>query len=668
MVVILTETGWVDENENILGTWTNQADLLEVDLPILVFQRTVVTTLDGDDFIVSDAYEGIGIDNSGTVKTGQGNDLIKGNALTLGINNSGLIDTGKGNDSIISDFYAEVGIDNSGTIKTGNGSDTVFGQAVFLGIDNSGTIKTGNGNDTIDGVGLNEKGINNSGKIETGNGDDIIVGGGGFDGIWNSGKIETGNGDDMIEGYGGRFVLAISNDGLIETGNGDDTIKGFGGEFTFGIENSGKIETGEGNDTIKGSAGFDSVGIDNSGLIRTGRGNDTIEGNIESYAVEEDSIGINNSGLIDTGSDDDIVDALIGGFDGSGLINLGDGNDLIRGFGTQYVNGGQGFDRAELGIDFDLELLSLISSSDLTIGTMKFSNVESFDFNGEIFNLVNEQGDHDLLTGSGGQTKFAIIAGNGVNTITNFGGVGKGINPTQEIIEEVDILQFFGEGFTAENLLLTQYHSDLELTFAGVKETKVILENFDLEDLDNLPNGIGNILFDGQQQIQDSFDIFNAKQNRSRIFNRNTVTFLNDLDNTTHGFSHSDDVINGQGGNDTLFGRSGDDLLRGNEGDDLIKGGAGNDQLDGGPGDDSLSGGTGADQFILRVGDGIDTILDFENHIDKFLLDSLTFEELTVTQSRSDTVISLTDTSEMLAILSGMDADKIISADFVTLV
>lgn len=238
------------------------------------------------------------------------------------------------------------------------------------------------------------------------------------------------------------------------------------------------------------------------------------------------------------------------------------------------------------------------------------------------------------------------------------------------VIDEIDTLQFFGERLTADNMLLTQIGSDLLITFEEVEDTKVFLENFQLEDLDNLPQGIGNILFDRQQEIQDSFDVFNAEQIRSTVFNPNTVTFLNDLDNTTQGFEDSNDVINGQGGNDLLLGRSGDDLLRGNDGDDvLLDGGAGEDLLDGGAGNDGLFGGADADQFLLRAGDGADTIFDFEDGIDSLLLaDGLEFEQLGINPSTSYTLISITDTGELLALLIGVDASKISMDDFHTLV
>jgi Ca2+-binding RTX toxin-like protein len=327
---------------------------------------------------------------------------------------------------------------------------------------------------------------------------------------------------------------------------------------------------------------------------------------------------------------------------------------------------------------------------DLLIGTPSSEGINGFAGNDTIIgkagddtidgglgdDLIVGQEGNDNLTGGGNRDKFAIASSEGTDTITDFGGVGTGVNPPQAVIDEVDTLQFFGDRLTAENMFLTQKESDLVITFEGVDNTKVILKDFKLEDLDNLTKEtgasvtIGNILFDGQQKIQDSFDVFNAVQIRSRVFNRNTVTFLNDLDNTTQGFEESNDVINGQGGNDILLGRSGDDLLRGNDGDDvLLDGDAGDDRLDGGAGNDGLFGGAGADRFVLRAGDGTDTIFDFKYGNDSLLLaDGLEFEQLEINSSNGDTLISITDTGELLASLIGVDVNDITMDDFTTLV
>ncbi|MBI2314417.1 MAG: hypothetical protein HYU77_18165 [Betaproteobacteria bacterium] len=102
-----------------------------------------------------------------------------------------------------------------------------------------------------------------------------------------------------------------------------------------------------------------------------------------------------------------------------------------------------------------------------------------------------------------------------------------------------------------------------------------------------------------------------------------------------------DDVLYGGAFNDTLFGGAGNDVLRGaggNDsiqggfGDDLIYGGAGNDVLSGDGGNDTLTGGLGADRFMFTAAldpvGNVDTLLDFEVGVDKFLLDPAVFTAL----------------------------------------
>jgi len=273
-----------------------------------------------------------------------------------------------------------------------------------------------------------------------------------------------------------------------------------------------------------------------------------------------------------------------------------------------------------------------------------------------------------LLEGAGGQKTLTVNQGEGVAVAVDFGGVGRGVSPSASTLAEVDTIKLEGEGLTARNLILTQDGDDLILTFEGVENTRVILRDFALEDLDNLRRStgarvdVGNILFDGQTRIQDSFDVFNAEWNFGRVFNRNSVTFLNDLDNDIAGFANSDDVINGQGGDDTLRGLSGDDLLRGGDGDDelfggvgedTLNGGSGDDLLDGGRGDDLLIGGTGEDQFVLRRREGVDTIADFEVGVDQIVLGcGLTANNVRLFESGSNTLV-LTRTNELLGQIEG---------------
>ncbi|MEH2415534.1 beta strand repeat-containing protein [Nostoc sp.] len=295
------------------------------------------------------------------------------------------------------------------------------------------------------------------------------------------------------------------------------------------------------------------------------------------------------------------------------------------------VNDGQGFSNtstvANTTLSFNLKLTGT-NCADILTGT-----------SGN--NIIKGLAGNDTLTGNGGQDKFIFRPSDGIDTITDFDGVGKGSNPSAAVIAQVDTLQFRGSGLTAQNLQLTPNGNNLEVTFENVANTKVTLQNFKLENLDNLPTSgarpaIGNILFDGQTSIADSFDVIDANSTQTSIFNKNTVTFLNELNNNIAGFDNSNDVINGQGGNDIINGNSGNDLLRGKEGDDILIGGEGNDTLVGGVGNNILIAGVGADRFLYNTDAafaatavGVDAISDFKHYQgDKIILDKTTFNAI----------------------------------------
>ncbi len=303
------------------------------------------------------------------------------------------------------------------------------------------------------------------------------------------------------------------------------------------------------------------------------------------------------------------------GNNGNDNISAGDGNDNISGNrGNDTIAGNGGNDNISGG-----------NGNDLLLGG-----------NGND-TIAGDRG-NDNISGGNGNDTFVFRLGDGNDIITDFAGTGIGSNPSAAVISQLDTLQFIGSGLTARNLQLTQNGNNLELSFGDAASTKATLQNFQLENLENLPaNGsrpaIGNILFDGQTSVTDSFDVFNANSTQTNLFNKNTVTFLNELNNNVAGFDNSNDVINAQGGNDIINGNSGDDLLRGGAGDDILIGGQGNDTLVGGRGNDVLIGGVGADFFLYNTNAeftatavGIDTITDFNgSEGDKIVLDKTTF-------------------------------------------
>jgi hypothetical protein len=258
---------------------------------------------------------------------------------------------------------------NSGSSASFAGFGRITGNATgdgFTGISNAGTINAG-------------QSIANPLNPQIGKSEIIgsVQGSSSF-GISNSGTINTSFGTDTITGSAtGLNAIGISNTGTINTFAGNDTITGNGSGQSntgIGIVNSGTIDTGTGNDTITGIG--TAAGIVNSASINTGDGDDTITGN-----------GIFNSGTIFTGFGNDTIDTRKRGFGGNGRIDLGAGNDTLKGFGAGTFLGNSGSDK----ILFDQGRYT-ISGSRITSGGLTM-NVSSFEqiggANGGLFNFGN---------------------------------------------------------------------------------------------------------------------------------------------------------------------------------------------------------------------------------------------------------------------------------------
>ncbi|MEH2069770.1 MAG: hypothetical protein V7K47_16680 [Nostoc sp.] len=427
--------------------------------------------------------------------------------------------------------------------------------------------------------------VSSAGDINGDGIDDLIIGAAGdfgsvgqsyvvFGGtnVGNSGNFNVSSLDGTngftIKGIAGRSGLSVSNIGDLNNDGFDDLIIGAPNASPNGINDSGQSYVVFGGTNV-GSGG--TLNLSDLNGINGFAINGIAPGDEIGWSVS-DAGDINNDG---------VDDVIIGAFFASPNGNTWAGQSYVLFGGTNVGS-------------TDILNLTGTLDADTLVGTV--GN-----------NIIDGLAGIDTLTGNGGQDKFVFRSGNGNDIITDFGGVGTGSNPSAAVIDNVDTLEFIGAGLTARNLQLTQIGNNLEVTFENVASTKVTLQNFKSENLDNLPatpsrGVLGNILFDGQAQISDSFDVINANSTQSSIFNKNTVTFLNDLNNNIAGFNNSNDVINGQGGDDIIDSKSGDDLLRG---------GTGNDTLVGGEGNDTLVGGTGNDTFIVRLGDGNDIITDF---------------------------------------------------------
>ena len=127
------------------------------------------------------------------------------------------------------------------------------------------------------------------------------------------------------------------------------------------------------------------------------------------------------------------------------------------------------------------------------------------------------------------------------------------------------------------------------------------------------------------------------------------------------------------GGNTDIYGQyvssttdstAGNDTLNGNDGNDTLIASTGDDTLDGGDGADTLTGGAGIDTFVIRSGDGGDTITDFTDTTDLIGMAGLSYAELSFEQSGNDTLIK--KGTETLSIIQNITLDKINYYDIVS--
>ncbi|MCC5643848.1 choice-of-anchor D domain-containing protein [Nostoc sp. CHAB 5824] len=140
--------------------------------------------------------------------------------------------------------------------------------------------------------------------------------------------------------------------------------------------------------------------------------------------------------------------------------------------------------------------------------------------------------------------------------------------------------------------------------------------------------------------------------------------------NDTLWANDGNDLLYGDSGNDKLSGDNANDTLFGGIGDDQLLGGAGNDWLYGGNGKDVLTGGYGTDTFVLALGEGTDSITDFEVGKDKLALSGgLKFGQLLIEQQGSQSFIMDSSDNQVLAKLDNVTASILLAqpSTFITI-
>lgn len=270
--------------------------------------------LDGGDG--QDNVHGVG--GSDVLIGGAGNDFLLGDAA---ISQGGMpeaggadsLDGGSGDDYLDGQFGEDVlagGLDND-TLNGGDGSDALYG---------------GDGNDMLSGDLrlLQISGLYNMADHRGAGDSDVLIGGAGFDYLTGGEGADTlfgDEGDDILVGdydplrtpFEARAILLnLGGDDDIDGGQGNDSLKGGVGDD--------RLDGGIGNDALDGGAGFDS--------LVGGVGDDVLEGG------EGDD-------LLDGGEGSDVLD----GGPGSDIVRAGAGEDrLMAGMGNDTLYGEEGND------------------------------------------------------------------------------------------------------------------------------------------------------------------------------------------------------------------------------------------------------------------------------------------------------------------------------------
>ncbi|MBI5329538.1 MAG: putative Ig domain-containing protein, partial [Betaproteobacteria bacterium] len=349
------------------------------------------------------------------------------------------------------------------------------------------------------------------------------------------------------------------NDSL-QGGAGDDTLSGLGGNDALdGSAGADHLEGGDGDDVLSGGSGND--------VLEGGKGADTLDGDSETDTCVfrqgdgADTVRWADGDILRFGEGIHTADVHFGRQGNSLLISLSSGTDSILADGYTW------FDRIEFadgtvwsGAQVQAKLLSvhgtpgddLLSPADFGFRGFLYGYEGNDTLNGgwQSDVLAGGTGD-DQLAGNWGRDRYLYNLGDGMDTISDFGGEG-------------DRLEF-GGGIQPGDVSVLASGNDLVLNLSNGRGG-ITITGFLAPETDYYGYPIGEVAFEGGA-VWSSYDLANFARN-----------------------------------------------FQGTSASDILTGTAGNDTLTGGPGQDYLVGGDGYDTYVFNRGDGIDYIGETPNY------------------------------------------------------
>ncbi|WP_053144697.1 calcium-binding protein [Pseudomonas sp. P97.38] len=440
-------------------------------------------------------------------------------------------------------------------------------------------------------AGLNQTGTAGADALVGFNGNDNSSGGAGNE------TVGGGNGTNQLFGDAGDDVIQVaynSRDNILAGGTGNDTLTGgyFSDTYLFNL--------GDGQDTISEyDAGFS--GID---TLRFGAG--ILASDIQAYKSGADVVFMHNNGTDQvrikgwfdgTTSSASVVtqsvleriefaDGTVWSFSDISSISLGQvgtelGDVLAGGSGNDNIRGGDGDDIIDGGAGVN-RLYGDAGDDSIQVASSSRDNI-----------LAGGTG-KDTLKGGYFSDTYVFNLGDGQDTITEY---DAGNSAT-------DTLRF-GSGILASDIVMRRVGSDLVLLHRNGSDQVTVKEVFDRDT--SAASAVTSTLIE-RIEFADGTTWTWSDMVAAGLSQTGTAG----ADNLV-GFN-GNDIIHGGSGNDTLDGGAGTNQLFGDAGDDVIQVAynSRDNTLAGGTGNDTLTGGYFSDTYVFNLGDGQDTITEYD--------------------------------------------------------